>query len=90
LKQVTANRLTVKESEKLRIFPNPAKNEVTITHDEAFSEIRILNATGQFVYQQEFGGNCKKATLKIDLAAGNYLAEIITKNGAICRKLSIQ
>jgi len=90
LKQVTSNRSTLKESEELRIFPNPAKNAVTITHDKTFSEINIQNANGQLVEQRKFGIDLKTATLKIDLPAGNYLVEINTKNGSICRKLSIQ
>ncbi|MBV5312365.1 MAG: family 43 glycosylhydrolase [Prolixibacteraceae bacterium] len=90
LKQVTTNRSTLNESEKLRIFPNPAKNAVTITHDEAFSKIRILNANGQLVDQRKFGNDLKTVTLRIALPAGNYLVEINTKNGSICRKLSIQ
>jgi len=90
LKQVTANRSTLNESEELRIFPNPAKNAVTITQNEAFSEIRILNANGQLVEQRKFGNDLKTVTLKIDLPTGKYLVEINIKNGSICRKLSIQ
>jgi len=90
LKQVTSTPMQLNEPEQLRIFPNPAKDVLTITCDEPFSEIRFMNLNGQLVDQRVFGSDLKTATLKIHLSVGNYLIEVTTKNGLIGRKIAIQ
>lgn len=90
LKDITAIPRKLSNSEQLKVFPNPAKNSLTITCEEPFSRIRILNLNGQVVEEHDFGKNIKSVTSNIHLAAGNYLLETITLKRSIFTKVVIQ
>ena len=90
LKQATANNVQLNETGQLKIFPNPAKDILTIISNEPFHHIRIWNETGQLVVQNGNLSLQTTKTLKINLSKGNYILEALTKNGSICRKLAIQ
>jgi len=90
LMQTTANPKNLNNPQQLKVFPNPAKNRFTITCEESFSGIRILNLNGQVAEEQKFGNAVKTITCEIHRTAGNYLLEVHTKKGVLCTKLTIQ
>ncbi len=90
LKQVTANQPELTKPKNLRVYPNPAKNQVTISSGEPFSEIRIWDATGQQVLNLKSGTGRTKQILPLQLARGNYILEVLTNKTGLSTKLVIQ
>jgi xylan 1,4-beta-xylosidase len=90
LKQTTFAQKIEDKSEHLKVFPNPAKNRLTITCDESFSEVRILNLFGQVAEEMKFSEALQNITIDVNLNAGNYLIEVSSKKGLLHSKLTIQ
>jgi photosystem II stability/assembly factor-like uncharacterized protein len=64
------------------IYPNPAKDQVTVSLAKASSfELRINNISGQLIHQQ-LVANTNKVTVDLaDIANGIYFAQVRTKEG---------
>ncbi len=85
-----------KKQETLGVYPNPAKDFITINLDkikqEGESDISILDMTGAVVYSGRIDGS---STVRINLsslnlAAGIYIVKAETKSGNYLRKFVIQ
>jgi len=71
------------------LYPNPATNMVTINSQMNIKQMRILNYTGQVVYQTAIDG--MNATINTsDIPAGMYLLQAETSEGWTSRKLMIK
>ncbi len=76
---ITSPQPSPKERVMLRLYPNPAHNELTIEHAEG-SRVTIFNLLGQQVYKAENISN--KEVLKTDsLIPGTYIVQVIGNNG---------
>lgn len=80
-------------SQALRIYPNPAKDVVTIDLIESSQSLQrasVMNHLGQIVYTVDFSGNqLQKTTLPLDhLPAGNYIIQVLTNKGLFTEKIS--
>jgi len=79
----------LKRAGKFSVYPNPAKDYVTIRSGFSFRKIEIFNTNGKrvlYCQQQE----SEKSNLDIDLTAGLYLLKISSKNKFACSKLMIR
>ena len=71
----------------VKIFPNPAKNSLTLQSDDATNEVKILNSLGQIVKEFSFESN---VTVDIkDLNEGVYFVKIMGEN-PVTKKLVIK
>lgn len=78
---------------KVQLFPNPAKNQVTLNLDPSLqrSTITLFNQFGQPVQQRSVRGNGNIHQIKLDqLPAGIYLVEVQSSLGRIHKKLIIE
>lgn len=74
---------------QFRVYPNPATNAVTISGQVELTQVRIMNYTGQMVYQSVV--NAMETTISTgDLAAGMYLLQVHTNEGWSTQKLMIK
>jgi hypothetical protein len=76
---VTPNILTPSSSINIKLFPNPAQNEVNLVTDISGGSIEIYDLLGQIIFIQNlsYGGN----TLKIqDLPNGVYTYKVKAEN----------
>lgn len=89
LKQVTSSQNKLPDSGQLSVFPNPVKNQFTVSSREPFTRIRILNLNGQVVEEQLFEQPVSTKNFYIDQPAGTYLLGISTEKGTICARLVI-
>lgn len=71
----------------VKIFPNPAKNSLTLQSEDATNEVKILNSIGQIVKEFSFESNI---TIDIkDLNEGVYFVQIMGEN-PITKKLVVK
>ena len=71
----------------LRIFPNPAPDQVYIESNEPISKIEILSSTGNMVMSDEPGGMRSCAINVESLNPGIYLVRITIQNRVYTRKI---
>ncbi|MDD3010948.1 MAG: T9SS type A sorting domain-containing protein, partial [Bacteroidales bacterium] len=67
------------------IYPIPANDFVNIELSQNVQNIRILNYTGQVVYDQNATDNFVRIDVR-DYAAGAYMIEFTTHDGAVVNK----
>ncbi len=81
---------TVKENQSfdLNIFPNPASNIVSIQSEKPVTKIRLMNMTGQKVFEQNFDFK-KKMDINFS-KTGIYLMEIYAGDTKIIKKLIVK
>jgi hypothetical protein len=68
------NSIANKVAPFLKIFPNPASNELNIESDHVIGQLRIVNILGQTVYSGKF----ETKVVKIDISGlppGMYYAQ---------------
>jgi len=71
-------RLSCSDANNLTIFPNPAKDKVTLRTSAALTQLNLLTANGQLMRQ--YAG--LQATALKGLAAGIYLLQLHYANGS--------
>ena len=73
----------------LRIYPNPANEEINIFSKSKIESIRIINFFGQNIYDNQFNNNIVK--LKIpEFKTGIYFIIIETENKNFTKKITIK
>jgi Secretion system C-terminal sorting domain len=86
---------TLSETHKIEVFPNPAREIVTISVDLPHSvtglAVQILDNNGRLIEEQLFN-NVQKDHLKVNienLASGSYMLRILTPDGTRMEKLVV-
>ena len=89
--EVTSLPSGIEENEmaNLSIYPNPANNVVNINSDEEIMNVRIVNYTGQIVYDSPVNGQSASINIS-DLPAGVYVIQTQTQSGWASSKLMVQ
>lgn len=90
--QVTTNINELKTANKsLKIYPNPAKEILTIeTKDLKVKHLKLVNLLGQVVIQKEVV-NTDKITIQTgNLESGIYILSLITADGVISKTVVIE
>ncbi len=72
---------------KIALFPNPAKDQITIIGITSKSDVGIYSLSGQLLFQTSIMG---ETNIKLDLASGMYLCKITSENNSIIKKISIK
>ncbi|MFN8229764.1 MAG: T9SS type A sorting domain-containing protein [Bacteroidia bacterium] len=75
---------TVKSTNAISIYPNPASNAIKISTVEP-AKFKILNSTGQFIFEDKFAQNTREFEVK-NLPVGIYFAQLIFDNNQIVNK----
>jgi hypothetical protein len=73
----------------INIFPNPAKDYITITSTAPINNIRINNYVGQEMYNSIFNGVTSQNIVTSNYQTGVYIIEITTKAKVITKKVII-
>jgi hypothetical protein len=71
----------------VNLYPNPAKNSITVYGVTTDASIELYNSIGQQVYSHTFYG---ETTLNFDLTAGIYIAKINSDSKSITKKIVVQ
>jgi endonuclease I len=71
----------------VKIYPNPAKNHITILGIEEDATLEIYALDGRKLLTSQFSGT---ATIPLNLTSGIYLSKIISNGKTITKKIVIQ
>jgi len=81
---------TVATAENVIVYPNPAKDIVTIaTEGQAINNIHIMDVAGHIVRSTAGAGQTLVSVPVNDLAAGIYLVQVQTAMGTVTKKIVI-
>jgi uncharacterized repeat protein (TIGR01451 family) len=83
IKQIRLNQLT---NQLINVYPNPAKDVITISSKESFKVIKIINQLGQVL---QHISNINKTSYIEHLTSytkGIYIVQIVTANGEVKNK----
>lgn len=69
------------------LYPNPAKDNITVFGIATDAKIELFSTLGQKVFEQSFNG---ETTLHIDLASGIYMSRITTDSKTIIKKIVVK
>ncbi|MEO5775258.1 MAG: endonuclease [Flavobacterium sp.] len=72
---------------KVVLYPNPAKDNITISGVTTDAKIEVFSTLGQKVFEQNFAG---ETSLHLNLTSGIYLAKITADSKTITKKLVIE
>jgi hypothetical protein len=83
---------TVNESLEANVYPNPAKDVVTLSVKGAImKDVTVINALGEVVYRAEMGGAAKEANINVSsFASGRYIIRSTTTEGIISKPFNVQ
>lgn len=87
--QSTAGVGEVAGAARLRLYPNPATNQVVLESDGAIESVQLFNALGQQVYQSRPEGAKQTAVNTSLLPQGVYVVRIRTAQGVAERRLAV-
>ena len=72
---------------QVKVYPNPTKGNVTV-EAEGMTAVSVYNALGQCILHRETAG--RQATVDLqNLPEGLYLLRVKTKEGEVCRRISV-
>ena len=71
------------------IFPNPAKESVTIIAAQPILELRLFDANGQFIKVEAGSGAGQQAVDLHGLPAGVYLMQVVTEKGVAVKRVVV-
>ncbi len=71
----------------IKLFPNPATDILSVSAENDFTQIKIINNLGQVIYEEDFISKDKNAVLKIkDLPTGIYILNLINNKSESASK----
>ncbi|WP_447637342.1 endonuclease [Flavobacterium microcysteis] len=72
---------------KVSLYPNPAKNHITVAGLNNPATLELFSISGQKLFSADFSGT---STLQVNLASGLYIAKILSEGKTAIRKIVIQ
>ena len=77
-------------SESLSVYPNPAKDRVTVSVSGAvLQEVEVLNSVGSVVYRVSVAGAGSHSIDVSGLANGHYMLRATTDSGIASRQFDV-
>jgi hypothetical protein len=74
--------ISLETTQKINLYPNPAKNTLTIKLDQVYKELFIFNPLGEIQLYQPIGMNENEIVIDVEnWSKGTYLVQITSENG---------
>ena len=74
---------------KATLYPNPAKESVSILAEDGIQEVTVCNLLGQQILARKLEGENKCTINTSDLSSGIYVVKVTTEKGRIAKRLVI-
>ncbi len=71
------------------VYPNPAKDQVTLASSFNMEKVEIFNMLGQKVYENTLNGNATTVNVS-DFNNGTYIVKIFTEAGLATKKIVVE
>lgn len=71
------------------VYPNPAKDQVTLASSFNMERVEIYNMLGQKVYENTLNGNATTVNVS-NFNSGNYIVKIFTEAGLATKKIVVE
>ena len=78
-----------KDEIKATMYPNPAKESVSILAEDGMQQITVCNLMGQQILARKLNGENSCTLNTSDLASGIYVVKILTEKGMVAKRLMI-
>lgn len=75
-----------KEYTKLKVYPNPTREDITLEVTDDIVSYRIMNTVGQILIDKEINGANKFDVNTQSYEAGAYVVQFVTKDGDVTSK----
>ncbi len=75
--------------ELTNVYPNPAKDRVTITSSSAITHVMVVNYLGQVVYNKEVNNPTTLTLNTSSYESGVYVVKIDTESGQVTKRVTI-
>ena len=75
------------DTAKVVLYPNPAKDNITIYGITTDAKIEVFSTLGQKVFEQNFTG---EKSINLNLASGIYLAKITVHSKVVTKKIVVE
>jgi beta-xylosidase len=76
----TSSSSKMDNSRKFTIYPNPAKDQLTVSSSCFFNSIEIIDLNGRVILNKNYQMETKHATLPINLKKGVYVVKVSDEN----------
>ena len=86
---ISGNSIAEQEEIKATIYPNPAKESVSILVEDGIQNVTVCNLMGQQILMQNLNGKNKCTINTSDLFSGIYVVKILTGKGMVAKRLVI-
>lgn len=73
----------------VKVFPNPAQNQLTIEADFEMHAIEILDESGRVIMRSAIAYQSRTRVSLAGINTGLYLLRVMGKNGAVVKKLQV-
>ena len=87
---ISGNSIAEQTEIKATIYPNPAKESVSILAEDGIHNVTVCNLMGQQIMSQNLNGKNKFTLNTSDLVSGIYVVKISTGKGMVAKRLVIQ
>ena len=87
---ISGQSIAEQEEIKVTMFPNPAKESVSILAEDGIHNVTVCNLMGQQIMSQNLNGKNKFTLNTSDLFSGIYVVKILTGKGMVVKRLVIQ
>ena len=87
---ISGQSIAEQEEIKATMFPNPAKESVSILAEDGIHNVTVCNLMGQQIMSQNLNGKNKFTLNTSDLFSGIYVVKILTGKGMVVKRLVIQ
>jgi len=74
----------------IKIFPNPAQNELHVQWEKGFNAVQLLSIDGKIILEERFPGLRQHIRLDLNFEAGLYFMIISNEGGRTVHKLLIE
>ena len=86
---ISGNSIAEQTEIKATIYPNPAKESVSILAEDGIQNVTVCNFMGQQILTQNLNGKNKCTLNTSDLVSGIYVVKILTGKGMVAKRLVI-
>ena len=69
------------KNNSIKIYPNPASAELTISSPIKFTDVKIVNSIGQIIQESKYNNTVSV----VELSSGIYFVQLFNENGKLLK-----